>query len=549
MSKDATTTANLAKIEVNTSRLSDQVETIGNMIKGKRSISTHRESTITDARVMRENRTRDASGRFSTVSSGKVAAEAIIEKTRQMDQAANIADKSKIGIMEGFSSIVKNGTLAAGNKALSVGGNDTVKEATGTAAAGPVWGAVKEMHCIAKDLHDKTKTSLAESQGKKAFDRMAVGRITTRKALKATGVTSPLVGSSQSGDSLVSAGLLVAVAAAAIGIQQFVEAIQTGESTINNIFKKITGLDAGKETQGDIDKQRKQGIANIEIENAKRVEAGKAPHEIDRENGTVKHIKRFETGPGKTDAESAGTISTGKGDHGGKSYGIPQLASGQGEVEKFLGQSGYAEQFKGLKVGSKEFDNLWKKTAASDPKFSAAQIKYTNDTKTKPQMAELQRNGIDLSGKGDAVKAMVASTANQYGDIPIIKNALNGKNADTMSDSEILSAVQDYKAAHVAENFKSSSPKVQAGVTKRIQDEKKSLLAMDAEAKPKTPLKDPAAQMPPPTPAEGPTKQAAATIGPGINGPTSLENVRADSKKIGMQFDNALLTLQAYDRI
>ena len=502
-----------------------------------------------------------------TPSAGQVVASTNALAARQEAQT----EKGNSSLLSGFKGLFKHGMGAVGNRALAVGGNDTLRESAGSATAGPIWSAAKELHTIAKDVKSKagdrsTTTGKAWGWGK---DRLGIGRAAPRtrgtrdaagRFVRGGGSQAGGGGSSSMGGGILKSGLsalgglsgggalmgaatVAAFGAAAFGVQQFTKALNTGESDVNNWFKKLTGLDAGKTTQGDVDSGNKKNVANTERINAERVAAGKAPLKYDPLTGNV--ASQFEAGAGKTAAQAAATISSGKGDNGGKSYGSFQLASNKGEVDKFVKQSGYGDQFKGLKVGTEEFDKKWKETAANDPKFADAQKDYAVKTKFDPQMAKLQENGVDLSGRGKAVNEMVLSTANQYGaNTGKIQSALNGKDTKSMSDAEIVSSVQDYKAAHVSENFKSSSPEVQAGVAKRIQAEKKSLLAMDASAGPKAPLKDPAAQVPAAASADGPTKQAAAT-----SGPANSENSKSDSKKIGMQFDNALLTLQAYDRV
>lgn len=187
----------------------------------------------------------------------------------------------------------------------------------------------------------------------------------------------------------------------------------------------------------------------------------------------------FESGFGKSPQQAAATISSGQGDAGGKSYGTYQLASKRGEVDSFLGKSGYANQFSRLQVGSKGFDDKWKQMAANDPRFAEAQKQYAVETKYDPQMQKLQKAGVDLSGRGKAVQEMVLSTANQYGaNSSTIQSALKGKDLSKMNDAQIVSAVQDYKASNVDQNFKSSSDSVKKGVAQRINDEKGYLLAM-----------------------------------------------------------------------
>jgi hypothetical protein len=176
-----------------------------------------------------------------------------------------------------------------------------------------------------------------------------------------------------------------------------------------------------------------------------------------------------------------GTISTGKGDHGGKSYGMFQLASRGGasnnEVEKFLNESGYSEKFNGMKVGSSEFDAQWKKLAKEDSGFGEAQSSYAKKSYYDPQMKNLQRSGIDLSGKGRSVQESIMSTANQYGpNTDLIREALKGKDPTNMTDKEIVNAIQDYKADTVDTRFRSSSKNDREGVARRIERERTALL-------------------------------------------------------------------------
>jgi hypothetical protein len=62
-----------------------------------------------------------------------------------------------------------------------------------------------------------------------------------------------------------------------------------------------------------------------------------------------------------------GTVSTGKGDPGGVSYGTYQLASKVGRADAFV-KKYYPKEFEGLKGGTPEFTAKWKELAAKDPK-------------------------------------------------------------------------------------------------------------------------------------------------------------------------------------
>ena len=185
---------------------------------------------------------------------------------------------------------------------------------------------------------------------------------------------------------------------------------------------------------------------------------------------------------------NAGNISSGEGDAGGKSYGTYQLASKKGSVDKFLQSSGYADQFKGMQVGSAAFDAKWKDLSKTDKNFGKAQAEHATKEYYAPTEAGLKKDGIDLSGRGRAVKEVMMSTGVQYGaskkgSVDLIKKALAGKDVSKMSDKDIIDAIQDYKAATVDSKFRSSSPAVKQGVAKRIEKERKIAKALDDKEK------------------------------------------------------------------
>ena len=54
-----------------------------------------------------------------------------------------------------------------------------------------------------------------------------------------------------------------------------------------------------------------------------------------------------------------GTISAGKDDHGGVSYGTYQFSSKQGTLNEYLQQSAYKKDFDGLQPTTPAFDAKW----------------------------------------------------------------------------------------------------------------------------------------------------------------------------------------------
>lgn len=195
--------------------------------------------------------------------------------------------------------------------------------------------------------------------------------------------------------------------------------------------------------------------------------------------------KLFESGKG-----GAATVSSGKGDYGGASYGTYQLSSKQGEVQKFLKGSKYGEQFAGLQPGTPEFNAKWKEVAKADPEFGNAQHDYIKATKFDPAMAGLKKAGIDLSKDGAAVQDAVWSTSVQFGASgaqSLVKNAFKGKDVSKMTEAEKISAIQDYKIANNDKLFSKSDDNVRAGTAKRAIEEKKRLLALADQDAPASP--------------------------------------------------------------
>ncbi|WP_064504785.1 peptidoglycan-binding domain-containing protein [Frateuria defendens] len=177
----------------------------------------------------------------------------------------------------------------------------------------------------------------------------------------------------------------------------------------------------------------------------------------------------------------AGAISTGKGDHGGVSYGSYQFSSVTGTLKEYLDQSPYGPQFHGLTPVTPAFDAKWQELARTDPGFGQDQHDFVGRSHYSAQARALQARGLDLSGRGMAVQDALWSTAVQCRDLTpsIFSKGLAEKFGDhydlaALSDKDIVDAVQDYKIAHVKTLF-SHSPKLHDSLKDRFSDEKVAL--------------------------------------------------------------------------
>lgn len=184
------------------------------------------------------------------------------------------------------------------------------------------------------------------------------------------------------------------------------------------------------------------------------------------------------------------TISTGKGDHGGVSYGKHQLASKNGSMATFLKSkeaAQFSSQFAGLTPGSKEFNDAYAKLASgeSSSDFAKAQKQYIDRTHFEPTKNNVTKStGIDIANRSKALNEAVYSTSVQYGaggGSSLLKKAWKDLGPDA-DDATLISKLQDYKQANVDTNFKSSSADMRAGVAKRAGQEKEMLLrVLEAE--------------------------------------------------------------------
>ena len=182
--------------------------------------------------------------------------------------------------------------------------------------------------------------------------------------------------------------------------------------------------------------------------------------------------EKYEVGSG-----GPGTVSSGSGDYGGVSYGSYQLSSKMGTVAKFVTTMGYSQDFKGLTPGTKPFSDKWKEMA-KNPSFGEAQHEFIKKTHYLPQIDLLKGKGIDLSNKGPAVQDAVWSTAVQFGgSTSLILKALSVF-PKTISDLDIVKAIQNYKIKNNELLFKSSSAKVRESTLNRAKNELLDLIKL-----------------------------------------------------------------------
>jgi hypothetical protein len=179
-----------------------------------------------------------------------------------------------------------------------------------------------------------------------------------------------------------------------------------------------------------------------------------------------------------------GTISSGSGDYGGVSYGTYQLSTNSGTLKEFLNQSAYAENFKNLQPGTKDFNAEWTRLAHSDAGFGQDQSDFIKKTHYDVQAKSLKDDGLDLSGRGPAVQDALWSTSVQFRGLTptIFEKGLEEKfgkdyKLSSLTDKNIVDSVQDYKINHNESLFK-HSPAQWTSLSDRAVNEKMDLEAL-----------------------------------------------------------------------
>jgi hypothetical protein len=121
-------------------------------------------------------------------------------------------------------------------------------------------------------------------------------------------------------------------------------------------------------------------------------------------------VAKYESGN-----KGVASISSGKGDPGGASYGKYQLASKTGTLQRYLKDSGYAEAFSGMNPGQPDFNNKWKELATSDPNFAKSQHDFIKKTHFDPAIKKAAQAGFDIKDKG--IQEAIWSASIQHGGV------------------------------------------------------------------------------------------------------------------------------------
>lgn len=185
---------------------------------------------------------------------------------------------------------------------------------------------------------------------------------------------------------------------------------------------------------------------------------------------------------------TCGTISSGDGDSGGKSYGLYQLSSASGTLNDFIDwlQDKNTDIYTRLnECKSKDFDTEWKAIADEYcDDFCQLQHDYIKDTIYNTAVTYLKENYFDLNNHYETMKDVVWSRAVQYGAGNIVEmfeeaaEALGYPNLSYVDDKNFdIDMIESiYLNICKSEEWTSGAPSLREGLYSRFNNECKDAL-------------------------------------------------------------------------
>jgi hypothetical protein len=180
-------------------------------------------------------------------------------------------------------------------------------------------------------------------------------------------------------------------------------------------------------------------------------------------------VKKYESGN-----TGAATISSGKGDPGGVSYGTYQLSSNAGTLDRFLKYTGYQKQFQGLQPGTAAFNQRWKELAQNDSQFANAQHAFISETHYKPVVNVAQQSGLPMTPR---VAEAIWSMSVQHGKADMLVQRAAAMTQNPNDENEVLKNLYKVRRQYVM-NLKNLPYETKKSILARYDSEEKDVLTM-----------------------------------------------------------------------
>jgi hypothetical protein len=148
-------------------------------------------------------------------------------------------------------------------------------------------------------------------------------------------------------------------------------------------------------------------------------------------------------------------------------------------VMQYIANSIFKDKFIGLDPATSAFDSKWRELASSNATaFNNDQHDYIKRKYYDVAVANLQRNGLDLTKFGPAVQDLIWSGAVQFGpaNIRAFTETLKGKSE--LTDKDIVNLVSEWKINNISILFSSSTDSIRTSQKSRYAREKTALLKL-----------------------------------------------------------------------
>lgn len=265
------------------------------------------------------------------------------------------------------------------------------------------------------------------------------------------------------------------------GMFGFFKPDSSGKSGFSSVWDKSLNFLKGKgfKTNDEVEENSKGGSSGS---------SGGSGGSVDVSSDIYKLSDYFETS-----AEGARKVSSGVGDYGGKSYGIPQFSLTMGSLKSYVNSLAntnpdWYAKLSPHALGSSGFDAAWKSIADTDKDaFSKSQVSgIINGSYKQSTKMVLDSIGLDISKRSKALQSVFFSTVVQHGAggaRGIFRTAV-GKEGVNLTDEEIISKVYDERGrGNGSAHFFSSDKPTQISVANRFKREKTMALEMLSKEK------------------------------------------------------------------
>lgn len=177
------------------------------------------------------------------------------------------------------------------------------------------------------------------------------------------------------------------------------------------------------------------------------------------------------------------TVSSGKGDPGGVSYGTHQLSTNAGTMQAFLESpegSPFAKNFEGLEPGTKKFNAAYDKVSKDQGKtFDKAQFNYLYRTHYQPALKHAENLGFDTQDRG-VQEAIFSGSIQHKGIKKVLSKAAKREDFKNQNSSQQINSFYKARVDYVKGLKKMGTKTKESLITRYGREVKDALMISQA---------------------------------------------------------------------